>query len=122
MGHAGGGKGARPAEQGGAKGWGDVLKATMNPLADFTGQKDPFLDMAFKGAQKATKSGSVGSDMLSTYESRAKDYKKNYDKHRLTPVDQLNRPSRDQAVREARAKAKMKTKGPAGFTLLGEDE
>lgn len=71
MGHSG--SSAKGGSEGsGAKGWGDALKATLNPLADFTGQKDPFLEGAFKMAQKGSSSGSAGGDMLSTYDSRAK--------------------------------------------------
>ena len=120
MGHSG--SSAKGGAAGsGAKGWGDVVKAGLNPLADFTGVKDPLVGAFGKTMQKY----SPNDEMTSTYDSRVKEYD--------NKVKEQNAAVWEASAAKTKAKADTKTKDAAALvrdrrgptkntSLLGEDE
>jgi len=109
MGHSG--SSAKGGAQGsGGKGWGDVVQAGLNPLADFTGVKDPFLDVAAKHHQKF----SPNDAMTSTYDSRAKEYADNTKKWEATKAKA--------APQKAAPKPQERGRAVPTTSLLTEDD
>ncbi len=111
MGHSGSSAKGGAAGSGG-KGWGDAVKAGLNPIADFTGVKDPLVGSFGKTMQKY----SPNDNMTSTYDSRAKEYADNAQKWEDTKA----RASEPKAQTPL---AKPQTRGRVVPTsLLTEDE